>query len=230
MKEISLIVGAGEIGHALLEVLSPYYITRIKDVEPLVIDGQVSVMHICFPYSENFIEQVKQYQEEYKPKFTVIHSTVPVGTSRKCNACHSSIRGNHPFLAQSIRTFKKIIAGEGADEVAEYFRRANIKVQVFRQAESDELGKIADTTFYAVCIEFIKELERMCKKHKVPFSEAFTISQQIYNEGWKDLGYPEYSRPILQPLQRKQGGHCTLPNLEFYKGSKFVKLIKSLNK
>jgi hypothetical protein len=222
------IIGNGEVGKSLYDVLSEYYPTFIRGLENLELEG-VEYMHICFPYSETFVQEVLKYKEQYKPRFTIIHSTVPAGTSTQCQATHSPIRGNHPFLAKSIRTFVKFVGGKDANNVAEYFRRAGMKVHICRKSETTELAKIADTTFYAVCIEFVKELERLCDKHKVPFAEAFTIYQETYNRGWTELGYPEYQRPVLQPIQRKQGGHCTIPNLEFYKKSRFAKLIKNLN-
>ena len=224
----TLIIGAGQIGKALYEVLSPYYDTAIVDKHEKPITKDVDIMHICFPYSKNFVKEVKRYQKLYKPKITVIHSTVPVGTSRKCNACHSPVRGMHPYLAESIRTFVKFVGGKKADLVAEYFRRANIKAYICRKSETTELGKLLSTTYYAVCIEYVKSAEKLCEKYKVPFSEAFTLFNLTYNEGWTKLGHPEYQRPTLVPIQRKQGGHCTLPNCDLLE-SKFTKLIKELN-
>lgn len=240
----TLIVGDGEIGTALQQVLVPYYDVFLRGLTaPPVWNGgypYAEIMHICFPYSSEFVGNVRDYQREYKPRLTVIHSTVPVGTTAKCwvdinstvsGSVHSPIRGMHPNLAGGIKTFVKFIGGPlpAVDEVAEYFRRAGLRVYICRDSATTELAKIADTSYYAVCIEFIKELERICCKHKVPFAEAFTLFQQTYNDGWTLLGRSEYCRPILAPIQRKQGGHCTLPNLEFYQDSHFADLVKLLN-
>lgn len=227
----TLIVGNGEVGSALAAVLSPFYDLVLRDVEHVECDPDI--MHVCFPYSEKFIEQVHEYQKMYIPALTVIHSTVPVGTSRKCGAVHSPIRGNHPFLAEGIASFVKFVGGPSpeVDIVAEYFRRASMKVYLCRTSEATELAKIVDTTFYAVCIEYVKEIDRICNRLQVPFAEAFTLWQQTYNEGWTDLGYPEYNRPVLAPIQGRQGGHCTLNNLPFLlqHGSEFARLVHELN-
>lgn len=225
----TLIVGNGEVGSALAEVLRPFYDLTMRDVDDVRCDPDV--MHICFPYTEEFVHHVNVYRMKYQPELTIIHSTVPVGTSRRCDAVHSPIRGNHPFLAEGIRKFVKFVGGTSpaVDRAAEYFRRASLKVYLCRTSEATELAKIADTTFYAVCIEYVKEVDRICNRLQVPFAEAFTLWQQSYNEGWSQLGFPEYQRPVLVPIQGAQGGHCTLPNLQFLPNSQFAKLIAYLN-
>ena len=62
----TLIIGKGEIGTSLQRVLSPFYETYIKDIEPLEVEG-IEVLHICFPYSKKFIKQVEEYKKQYKP-------------------------------------------------------------------------------------------------------------------------------------------------------------------
>lgn len=224
----SLVIGKGEVGKSLYEVLSPYYDTQLlgRDDE---FEGEVEILHICFPFSEKFESEVKRYREKYKPKYTVVHSTVPPKTCERLGITHSPIRGNHPFLAQSIRTFVKFVGGVNADEVAEYFRRAGLKVYICRSSTTTELGKIFSTTYYGLCIEFIKEMEQTTRKYKTPFSEAFTLFQDTYNKGWCEMGHPEYQRPILQPIQKNINGHCVLPNLELIK-TKFTTFLKKLNK
>ena len=224
----SLIIGNGEVGSALLEVLKPYYTVIISDKHETPLAENVEIIHVCFSYSEEFVEEVRRYQVLYNPKYTVIHSTAPVGTSKKCQAIHSPIIGIHPFLAESIKTFVKMLSGEKAGEVADYFKKAGLRVYLFDKPETTELLKPYDTLYYGLCIELHKDIKRACKKSGVPF-EAWTVYNNIYNEGYAKLGYPEYVRPNLSPQMQRIGGHCILPNLEFLK-SKFAKFIKKLNK
>ena len=145
------IIGYGEIGKSLEKVLiqySPNIITEEGMLRGNADNKELEVMHICFPYSDKFEEVVKEYQKEYKPKYTIIHSTVPVGTSRKLGAIHSPCLGIHPHLEQSLKTFTKFLGGEQASEVADYFRRAGMKVYLFNKQETTELMKIMDTTHY----------------------------------------------------------------------------------
>ena len=225
---MTLIIGAGEIGKALYEVLGKVYEVRMIDIGDEGV-GPFDIIHICFPYSDKFEEAVTGYRQKYLPKYTVIHSTVPPGTSKKLGATHSPIIGQHPYLAESLKTFTKFVGGIDADEVSEYFRKAGLKTYICRKSETTEIGKVLLTNYYAVCIEFIKEAEKICDKFKIPFAEAFTIFNQEYNKGYSKLGYPEYQRPVLQPQQSKIGGHCIIPNLDFL-NSKFSKFISKLNK
>jgi hypothetical protein len=227
----TLIVGGGEIGKSLYDILVEHYHTNLLDIDtnkcivtkPL----ECEILHVCFPFSDKFIKAVKEYQDTYKPKYTVIHSTVPIGTSRQLNAVHSPVEGLHPFLSKSILTFIKFLSGEDADKVADYFRRVNIKVYLVDKQESTELMKIMSTTFYGIQIEFHKEMKRLCAEYGVPF-ELFTLWNMNYNESYEKLGHPEYKKPLLVPIMKKQGGHCTLPNCELLE-NKFTKFLKEMN-
>jgi len=224
-----LIIGFGEVGKALYEVLKEYHdITIIDRNNQNTQIENVEIMHITFPYSNEFEKEVSKYQQLYNPRYTVIHSTTPVGTCRKLNSLHSPVRGKHPYLSKSLLTFEKMLGGENSDEVADYFRRAGIKILLFRKQETSELAKLLDTLYYGVCIEFAKEVERLCNKHKVPFSEVYVLSNMSYNEGYERLNCPEFIRPVLLPLQKKIGGHCVLENTELV-DSLFAEFIKKLN-
>lgn len=223
----SIIIGAGEIGKSLYRVLQNYYPTTLA--EKVSIKEHFDVLHICFPFSDKFISEVKKYQKQYKPKYTIIHSTVPIGTNRKLSSISSPIIGIHPFLQESIKTFTKFLGGEQANEVADYFRRAGIKVQICKKPETTEMAKLSSTTLYALIIEYVKNLNKQCEKYDVPFSEVYTLWSQNYNKGYKELGFPEYVRPILQPIMKKQGGHCTLPNCKLW-DTVFTKFINKLTK
>lgn len=225
----SLIIGAGEIGKSLQNVLMSsenptrllgYHTEKYTNFEP-------EIIHICFPYSDEFIKEVKRYQKIYKPKYTIIHSTVPVGTSRQLNAIHSPIIGIHPNLESGIRTFPKYLSGEQASEVADYFRRVGLKIYLFDKQETTELMKILDTTFYGVCVEYTKDVKKQCEKYGVPF-EAWTIYCNNYNIGYTKLGYPEFVRPNLVPIMTQIKGHCVLPNTKLL-DTPFTKLLKELN-
>lgn len=226
-KMRTLIIGYGHIGQALAEVLSDY--------KPVCLDSNMSasgtfdIMHICFGYDKNFISEVKRYQELYKPKFTVVHSTVPVGTCRQLDAVHSFVVGIHPHLAKSIKTFTKFLGGPQASEVADYFRRAGCKIYLFDKQETTELAKLSQTTYYAMTIEYFKDLKRQCDKLGLSYSEVMTIPTKDYNRGYAELGMPEIRIPELIPIMKEQGGHCTIPNCDLWTND-FTEFIKEQNK
>jgi len=217
----SLIIGNGEIGQALHKVIGGN-ITGITNIP-----GKYDIIHICFPYFNKFVEEVKRYQKLYLPKYTVIHSTVPVGTSRKCDAIHSPVVGLHPYLEESLKTFVKFLGGNGVDEVADYFRRMNVRVYITDKPETTELMKLMDTTHYGIEIEFVKDIKRLCTKYGLPF-EMWTLWVENYNSGYENLGHPEYKKPNLIPIMRKIDGHCVLPNADLIE-TKFTKFLKDAN-
>lgn len=215
-KQKHLIIGVGEVGEALRNVLYNYYFVDTKDKEDLI-SKKIDIIHICYRYNKNFIKSVKEYQKIYKPKYTIIHSSVPVGTSRKCNAIHSPIIGQHPFLEEGIKTFPKMIGGEKASEVADCFRKAGLKVILFDKQETTESAKLFLTEYYRICIEFTKQVKRYCDKYNLNFHEVYTIPNQIYNYGYEKLGHKEFIHSILQPIMTKIGGHCVMNNKKLIK-------------
>lgn len=208
----NLVIGMGEVGQAISVILEcsgidkRNYGTTTKE--------QYDVIHICFPYSDNFIDQVENYQATYNPRYTVIHSTVPIGTSRKLRAVHSPIRGIHPHLEEGIRTFTKYFGGEGAVFCARLFREKGLeKTRIRTKPEDTEALKLWDTTIYGLNIKIEKEIYEFCQKNNVDFDLIYKNANFTYNEGYEALGHPEFKKYILEHRDEDQiGGHCILEN------------------
>ena len=225
----TLIVGYGEIGKALANVLLPFYTLGIQESMFTEVYAKFNpeILHICFGYSDKFVSEVKRYQEKYKPKYTVIHSTVPVGTSRQLNVVFHPIIGQHPNLEKSLLTFKQFFGGKDVHNVIDYFRRVGMNVHIEDDPEPLEIGKLGLTTQYALNVEYVKDLKKQYDKTKSPFS-VYNLMVQEYNKGYEKLGFPEYKLPIINPIQKKQGGHCTIPNCDLWK-TEFTEFIKNMN-
>jgi len=219
----SLVIGAGQIGTAIATVFECDAIDKGEKAD----SKQYDILHICIPYSEEFIDTVKEYQFKYGPQYTVVHSTVPVGTCSELEAVHSPVLGIHPHLEQGVRTFTKFLGGKHASEVADYFRRAGLTIYIFDKSETTELMKILDTTFYGLCIEYTKDVKKQCHDFDVPF-EAWTLWTNNYNDGYVKLGHPEYVRPNLVPIMQNIAGHCVLPNAELLV-TPFTQFLKKRN-
>lgn len=227
MKTTCLIAGFGEIGQALCNTLSGVHSVEIFDKAVPADIACVDILHICFPYSYEFAADVEELKRRTGAKHTIIHSTVPIGTSASLRATHSPVVGIHPHLERSLRTFTKFLGGPEVSAVADHFRSAGIKVYLCDRSETTELMKLLCTTFYGLCVEFTKETSRLCRGHDVPF-EAWSLWTQNYNRGYEQLGYPEYRRPDLVPIMSSIGGHCVLKNCDLI-GGPFAELIKEMN-
>lgn len=218
----SLLIGAGEVGSGLKTVLSETYPeVHLIDKEPRRFKN-IEILHITFPYSGRFVKQVKRYIKQYQPIVTTIHSTVPVGTTRKCgdNVVHSPIRGKHPNIAKGIWTFYKLIGGTNPDLVklvAKYFEKAKVSTKTFDKPETTELAKILDTTTFGISIVICKEYKEICDKLGLNFEEVYTFPNDTYNHGYSRLQEVQYIRPNLIPIPGPIGGHCIVSNAKLFK-------------
>jgi len=223
-----IILGFGEVGKALQKVLKcnahdPNIIGVRPDditgenfpfywVEGDYSDEKFDVMHVSFPYFDGFVEEVSKYQQRFQPSLTIIHSSVPIGTSAKCGAVHSPIRGVHPNLELGMRTFTKYFGGEKANEAAKIFEELGIKTHTTDRAENTEAGKLWDTTQYGLAILLERYIWDFCEKNNLDFNIVYTEFNQSYNEGYQKLGRPEVARPHLKHMPGQIGGHCVRQN------------------
>lgn len=191
----------------------------------------MEILHICYPYFSDFVKVTQEYIKKYKPKYTVIHSTIPVGITRECgeNVFHSPVRGIHPDLEEGMRTFVKYLAPP-SKELKEYFNKAGIKIMEVEKPEITEALKIWSTTAYGWNIVFEKELYKWCERHNLDFNIIYVDATKTYNEGYSKLGMKNVVRPILREMKGKIGGHCIMPNCELLKDSEIAKIIIKLNK
>ncbi len=224
------ILGYGEVGQAIAKFFKN---PKIKDLNKN--DGLkgVEILHICIPWSEKFLDIVKKEIGSIKPKLSIIHSTIPPGTTQKIGAMavHSPVRGIHPHLHKGIKTFVKYVGADDkkAGQLAKkHLESLGIKTKVFYPSTTTEIGKLLDTTYYSLVIAWHGEKKKLCDKFGVNFDWAVTDFNQTYNDGYKKLGKHNVIRPVLIPPQGYIGGHCLIPNaklLEKYFKSKAIDLI-----
>lgn len=209
-----VVIGIGEVGKALQEILGCDGVDR----EIGLAAEHYDFMHVCIPYSEHFEEIIKSYQVRFSPNYTVIHSTVPIGTTRKLDANHSPIRGRHPDLAKSIVTFTKYIAGPQASEIADEFNKFGMKTKVFKRADETEAGKLIDLMQYGAAILLNKEIHKFCEENSLDFDIVYKHFNLTYNRGYRKLGFKEFIRPILKYMPGKIGGHCVTQMMPLLSG------------
>ena len=238
MKKNILIVGSGDVGQALAQLLRKKYDVTEKGRRKLHHPDSVEVMHLCYPYDDQFEKEAVRYIKEYQPRLTIINSTVAVGTTqniikktKQANIVHSPFIGDHNALDQGLRTFKKIIGYEteaAGNLAARHFQSVGLKTLKIKGTKTTELGKLLLTTQYALNIAFHQEMARMCQKGKIDFEDAITKFQKIYNVGYARLR-PNISLPQLFPGIIR--GKCLIPNIkilkEFYSSDFCKEILKS---
>ena len=181
-------------------------------------------MHICFGYSETFIEEVRDYQRRFNPRVTVIHSTVPVGTCMQLEAVHSPIQGVHPNLEQGIRTFVKFFGGPDAEAAAVPFKEVGMETKCVATSAHTEAAKLLDTTYYYWNIHYMRSVKKYCDEHKLDFDFVYKAWNSAYNAGYTELGMGHVARPVLDYHSGKTGGHCLVPNAKLL-GNDIAKIL-----
>jgi UDP-N-acetyl-D-mannosaminuronate dehydrogenase len=236
------ILGGGEVGLSLAKIYKsakqPFLIKDLKDKETL---ENISILDICIPYDKNFLSVVKKQIKKSKPKLTIIHSTVPIGTTQKLNKSlkekfnivHSPVIGNHPNLDVGIKTFFKYIGFDklkAASLTVEHYESLKIKYYTIQNSKHTELAKLFCTTYYGICIAWHYEMNKIFENHNLDFSFIKNWTDN-YNTGYKKLGSSQYNRPnLIPPKEKKIGGHCVIPNAELLNRNFNISFVKELLK
>src|SRR5438067_13177462 len=116
-KDDVVVVGLGEVGRPLFELVRENHKAIGIDIEPVITDGACAVLHICYPFSERFVRTTAEYIEETGPALTVINSTVAPGTTRavygmiRTPIVYSPIRGKHIKMKSDLLHYTKFVGG-----------------------------------------------------------------------------------------------------------------------
>ena len=206
----SAVIGLGETGGPLFEILSEHYAVDgidLKDCRnPIPIN--YDVINVCIPYSDKFVNIVQDYQDLFNPKFTIIHSTVPIGTTRQIpNAVHSPILGRHDRMKEDLKTFKKWIGGEKVEEARNYLQRAGFYCECVSTSEETEALKLMCLAKYGMSIAFAQYCKDIADIYKFPYDDVarWDVNYNVGVDEW-------LQRPILNPPNGKIRGHCVCQN------------------
>jgi hypothetical protein len=212
---IGMIIGMGEVGKALYKVLSAAHEMHTYDTRDsmMVCPNNVDVLHICYGYGPEFDSQTLAYIQTVNPVYTVIHSTVPVGTSQRLGCFHSPVRGVHPHLAESMRMFDTYLAPP-SETLAAYFNAAGMHIYEENSPDNTEAGKLWSLAAYATSILLEKAIYRYCENRGLDFATVYTDFTESYNTGFQNMGRDEFTRPILRHVPGPIGGHCVIQAVE----------------
>lgn len=223
MKTKSLVIGMGEIGTALYKVLNRSVVVSTRDMAETEHDaGDVDILHISFPHSEGFVNEVKNYIEFYDPKLTIVYSTTPIGTCESISeqVVHSPIEGRHPELEESILVSPRWLGSSDPDmlEAAVQFWYPQVKVvRTMGSSRFTEFLKLRSTSKYGINLVWTDYEKSVADQLGMDFT-ALQNFDEDYNALYAKLGMPEFQRYILDPPEGHIGGHCVVPNAEILNG------------
>jgi len=245
-KESILVLGLGEVGRPLYEILieSEAFLVfafdsdtnKMRESGASMPTGKVDVMHVCIPcYSrEDFVSSVLKYIRKFDPEITIINSTVPPGTTEELKkksgrpVAHSPIRGVHKSLEHmkwELRRWVKYVGGadaKSAELAAKHFKKLGFNVKVLKSSRETELAKLFETTYRAWMIACFQEMHRISRHFNADFDQIVDFLEDTHRV--------RLDRPPMFP--GVIGGHCLVPNvkllLEMYE-SDLLRLILESN-
>jgi len=238
LKVTGIIIGLGEVGKPLLEILQSRYeegdiVGRdIEDTIPEV--TKCEFLHIAFPQTTQFIKNVVSYIENYKPKYVIIHSTVTPGVTRRIHyrcwtngtqVYYSPVRANtRDGMKWGLFVYTKFIAGcHGSVSltVLTHLNTAGIHAKAVTNVETLEYAKLFNLMYYGTCIAVFQEIERIVESHDLHYDtiKDFIRSTEIDSGG--KVPRPLYYGGFI-------GGHCVIPAFEKLLSLHDVPLLKDV--
>lgn len=214
---MKIVIGYGEIGKAVGEVFGIKCWIDVEKSNPGPF-RKYTITHICLPWSEDFVDIVNEYILKYDPIWTIVHSTIPIGTMEQLNGTcfHAPVRGRHENLPQGIMEYEMYLSGTDSLElfkVGEYIGSFNIRVRKFQDFRVTEAAKLLSLLQYGMSVEFARYANSVCEEFGLDYSEAVKGFTKGYNKGIVNDN-PNLVKTILEPPDGKIGGHCVLPAIK----------------
>jgi UDP-N-acetyl-D-mannosaminuronate dehydrogenase len=210
-KGVVIVLGMGEVGQPLFQILSRTFDCVAVDIKPVEISKPCDVLHICYPFQvRDFLGITAAYIKKYDPRLTVIHSTLAPGTTRKVHdtlpgraLIYSPVRGKHARMEADILRYKKFVAGfepQAVEAAQRHFRQAGFETDTFPTPDIAELSKLLETTYFGVLIGWAQEVERLATRYDGSYEDVVSFIKEV------DF-LPSHIFPGVI------GGHCVMPNI-----------------
>ncbi len=242
-KKKHVVAGLGEIGSPILRILPRTTIAVGYDINQKLMDKkkfdkynnlQTSFLHICIPFTYNFLDRIIKINKKFQPDCIIIHSTISPNTTEKLQKklkipiIYSATRGVHKRMEKDIKRYTKFFSvynwaprSKWAEKsFSNFMKKAGIKTKKMTSPLVLELAKIiVDTSYYGWLINYAQLSNMIAIKNNVDFDEMWLFSDEIH----KNLG----NRPKMYP--GFIGGHCVIPNLELIKEESLYEIDKINN-
>jgi len=228
MSETTVVIGLGEVGGPLFELAERAGGAVFGvDIDPSALPkgSAVDVMHVCFPYDANFVDEVTRYSSLLEPALTIINSTVAVGTTRAVHVrtgrpvAYSPVRGKHSRMVEELTTYQKYVGGIDAPTsaaAAAHFERLGMPTRVVSAPETAELGKLTETTYFGLLIAWAQEVERYCDLTGLDYDEVVSFYEEVS------------FFPPIKYFPGVIGGHCVMSNIDILEGLVDSDLLRAI--
>ena len=230
-KDKVVVVGLGEVGEPLFELLAKHYDAIGVDISPVEPIDDVEVLHICYPFQiKDFIDETARYIELFRPALTIVNSTVGVGTTRAIAertgtaVVNSPVRGKHSHMLDDLFVYTKFVGAldpVAGEQAAKHFELAGLKTKILSSPEATELAKLTETTYFGLMIAWAQEVERYCDQTDDDYDEVVSFYEEI-----KFFPPVKYFPGVI-------GGHCVMQNIDIlnrYDPSVMLTAIQVSNK
>jgi UDP-N-acetyl-D-mannosaminuronate dehydrogenase len=207
-----VILGLGEVGRPLYNLISKHHDVLAVDIAQAAAPERVEVMHVCYPFQiKDFIGETERYIRYFRPRLTIINSTVAVGVTRAiaqrtgARVVNSPVRGKHVRMEEDLHLYTKFIGAldpEDGRKAACHYESAGFKTKLLSSPEATELAKLTETSYFGVMIAWAQEVERYCDQAGVNYDEVISFYREIN------------FFPPVQYFPGIIGGHCVMPNIE----------------
>lgn len=238
----NVVAGLGEIGNPISKLLSKSFPVVGFDINKNLIDQKsyqkyadlpTQFLHICIPFTPNFIKNVNNLHVKFQPEIIVIHSTVSPYTTQKIQQLlpapiiYSATRGVHRRMLYDLRRYTKFFAiypnaprqKFASREYSKMLKKCGVKTKQMSNPITLELAKIiVDTSYYGWLINYAQLSNMIAIQHDINYDEMWSFSDEIH----KFLK----NRPKMYP--GFIGGHCVIPNLDLIH-NETLDLIKKIN-
>jgi len=213
-----IVIGLGEVGTGLYELVKQFHETETLDVEPKQINGPFDVMHICFRFNGKFIDNVLSYVHQFEPRLVIIESTTSPGTTDKIAeklpetlVCHSPVRGRHKnTILLGLKTYTKYVgpcSKEAAEFAEKYYQEMGLKVYIANSPLETEFAKLMNLSYYGTCISIFQEFDRIIDKYRLKRDDVMNFIGSTQTESKGTVPRPLYYGGYI-------GGHCVIPALK----------------
>ena len=242
MKTKNVVAGLGEIGMPIFKLISKNNICVGYDKNTKLMDSSsfekysslpTKFLHVCIPFTKNFISNVLSLEKLFKPDCIVIHSTIKPYTTQKIQSktntpiIYSATRGVHKRMLFDLKRYTKFFAIEKniknkksiSNSFSKLMKKSKVKTKQMSEPLTLELAKIVcDTSYYGWLINYAQMSKMLTIQHNIDYDEMWTFSEEIH----KFLG----NRPKMFP--GIIGGHCVIPNLDLI-DNETLDMIKKIN-